>query len=198
MSELRVRVATTDDAAAVADVYRPYVEETAVTFEEAPPDATGMAGRIERTLPTHPWFVAERDGRVVGYAHASRLRAYEAYRWTVELSVYVDRERHGEGVGSALYRPLLETLRRQGYAAAYAVLTLPNPGSVGFHRSYGFERVATFPAVGYEHGEWNDVAWYERDLDDRPDDPAEPTPFADVRGAAWLASALSSATGDGG
>lgn len=197
VSDLRIRVARTDDAAAIADVYRPYVEETAVTFDETAPDADAMAAKLERTLATYPWFVAERDGEIVGYAYASALRERPAYRWSVELSVYVDRAGHGEGVGSALYRALLETLDRQGYASAYAVLTLPNPGSVGFHEALGFERVGRFPEVGFKHGTWHDVAWYERDLGGRPGDPADPTPFADCRGAAWLAEALSTAASGG-
>lgn len=197
VSELRPRVATTADAAAVADVYRPYVAETAITFEETPPDADEVAGRIERTLATHPWLVAERDGRVVGYAYAGPLRDRPAYRWSTELSVYVDRGRHGEGVGSALYRGLLATLERQGYASAYAVLTLPNPGSVGFHEAFGFEQVARFPGVGFKHGSWHDVAWYERGLGERRDDPAEPAPFADCRDAPWLEETLSTAASGG-
>lgn len=191
MSDLRLRVATPDDAAAVADVYRPYVAETAVTFEETAPDVEEMTAKMERTLATHPWFVAERDGQVVGFAYASRLRDRPAYRWTAELSVYVDRQQRGEGIGAALYCALLATLERQGFESAYGVVTLPNPESVGFHESFGFERIARFPEVGHKHGEWHDVAWYERGLGERSDDPAEPTPFAAFRDASWLTELLS-------
>lgn len=193
MTDLRLRVATPEDAAAVADIYRPYVEETAVTFEETPPDADETAAKIEETLATYPWFVAERDGRVVGYAYAGRLRERPAYRWTTELSVYLDRERRGEGVGAALYRALLATLERQGFASAYGVVTLPNPESVGFHEALGFERVGVLPESGYKLGEWHDVAWYERRLGEQRDDPAAPTPFAECRDAGWLGEVLSSA-----
>lgn len=193
MSDLRLRVAAPDDAAAVADVYRPYVEDSAVTFEETPPNDTAVSDRIETKLETHPWFVAERDGRAVGYAYASPLRDRPAYRWTAELSVYVDRERRGEGAGSALYRALLATLERQGFESAYGVVTLPNPESVGFHESFGFERVGLFPEVGYKLGEWHDVAWYERGLGERSGDPDDPTPFAECRAAAWLPEILSAA-----
>ena len=193
MTNLRLRTASPADAAAVADVYRPYVEETAVTFEETPPDADAVAGRIEAATETYPWFVAEREGRVVGYAYAGPLRKRDAYRWTTELSVYVDRERRGEGVGSALYRALLAALRRQGYRSAYGVVTLPNPESAGFHEALGFERVALLPEAGHKLGEWHDVAWYERSLGERGDDPDPPTPFVDCRTAAWLAETLSAA-----
>lgn len=183
MSELRLRVATPDDGAAAADVFRPYVETSPVTFEETPPTATEMAERIERTLETYPWIVAERGGEGIGYAYGSRLRDRPAYRWTVELSVYVDRAHRRESVGAALYEVLLATLERQGFRSAYGVVTVPNPESVGFHEAFGFERVGTLPDAGYKLGEWHDVAWYERDLGPRPADPDPPTPFAERREA---------------
>lgn len=193
MDELRLRTASIDDAAAIAGIFRPYVEETPITFEETPPDADAVAERVERTLATHPWVVAERDGRVIGYAYASRLRDRPAYRWTAELSAYLDRAERGAGVGSALYRALLATLDRQGFESACGVVTLPNPESVAFHESFDFERVARFPAIGYKLGEWHDVAWYERSLGERREDPDEPTPFAECRTAGWLERILSEA-----
>nr|WP_218644854.1 GNAT family N-acetyltransferase [Natronomonas gomsonensis] len=178
-----LRVVTTDDAAAIASIYRPYVEETAVTFEEVPPDAEEIERRIADTVETYPWFVAEVDGSVVGYAYAGDLRKRSAYRWVTELSVYVERSARGAGVGSALYAALLETLSEQGFASAYGVVTLPNPESVGFHEAFGFERAALLPEAGYKHGEWHDVAWFERSLAARSDDPADPTPFSACRDA---------------
>jgi phosphinothricin acetyltransferase len=193
MEAIRLRTASLDDATAVAEIYRPYVEETPITFEATPPDADAVAERIRETLETHPWFVAERDGRTIGYAYASRLRDRPAYRWRAELSVYLDRRERGRGVGSALYRALLATLDRQGFRSAYGVVTLPNPESVAFHESFGFERVARFPEVGHKLGEWHDVAWYERPLGERSDDSPDPTPFAECRDAEWLAATLSEA-----
>ncbi|MEF8808114.1 GNAT family N-acetyltransferase [Natronomonas sp.] len=191
---MNCRLATRSDAEAIAAIYRPYVEETAITFEETPPDADEIAARITDTVETYPWFVAERKGAVVGYAYAGKLRKRAAYRWVVELSVYVDRERRGEGIGSALYDALLATLERQGFRSAYGVVTLPNPGSVAFHEAWGFEQAALLPEAGYKLGEWHDVAWYERGLGDgRPDDPAEPTPFSACRDAPWLDDVLTAA-----
>lgn len=193
MTDYHLRVVTSADAAAIAAIYRPYVEETAITFEETPPDAEEMTRRIEKKRPTYPWFVAERDEEIIGYAYAGPLRDREAYRWTVELSVYVDRTRRGEGAGSTLYRALLRTLERQGFESAYGVVTLPNPESVGFHEALGFQRVALLPASGYKLGKWHDVAWYERSLGERTDDPSSPTPFAECRDASWVEATLSEA-----
>lgn len=192
MDGLVLRTASPDDAAAIAEIYRPYVEETAITFETSPPDAETVATRIEETLSTYPWFVAERNGAVVGYAYAGELRKRAAYQWTVELSVYVDRERRGDGIGTALYAALLEALDRQGFESAYGVVTLPNPESVAFHERFGFERVALLPEAGHKLDEWHDVAWYERPLGERAESPAEPTPFEAIRGTSWLASVLES------
>ncbi|QLD86800.1 N-acetyltransferase family protein [Natronomonas halophila] len=186
-----LRIATRSDAEAIASIYRPYVEETAITFEETPPDAETIADRIADTVETYPWFVAERDGEVVGYAYGGKLRKRAAYRWVVELSVYVDRERRRTGVGSALYRALLSTLEQQGFQSAYGVVTLPNPESVAFHEELGFERTAFLPESGYKLGEWHDVAWFERALGEgRPENPTDPTPFSACRDAAWLDTIL--------
>lgn len=183
---LDLRVVSADDADAVASIYRPYVEETAITFEEEPPTPADIERRIDDTVATYPWLVAERAGSVVGYAYAGRLRKRSAYRWVAELSVYVDRSARGGGIGSALYEALLETLREQGFKSAYGVVTLPNPESVGFHEAFDFERAALLPEAGYKHGEWHDVAWFERALGERGDDPADPTPFSACRNAEWL------------
>lgn len=193
MDGLDLRIATLDDAPSIAEIYRPYVRETAVTFEEEPPDADEVEARIGSTLETYPWFVAERGGRVEGYAYAGALRERAAYRWTAELSVYVDRERRGGGDGAALYRALLATLERQGFESAYGVVTLPNPESAAFHERFGFERVARLPAAGFKLGEWHDVAWYERPLGERAADPTQPSPFSECDRRPWLEDLLDAA-----
>lgn len=194
MDGVSLRVAATADAAAIESIYRPYVETTAVTFETEPPTAASIAGDIETRLGTYPYFVAEseRNG-VVGYAYAGRLRKREAYRWTVELSVYLDRDHRRRGIGSALYAALLYTLDRQGFASAYGAVTLPNPESVGFHESFGFGRVGRFPGAGYKHGAWHDVAWYMRSLNDRGATPTEPVAFERCRREPWLGDCLADA-----
>src|SRR3954454_8104017 len=182
---LRVRVADpAADAARVAGIYRPYVEETIVSFEEVAPTPDQMADRIRSTLPWTPWLVAEEDGRAVGYAYASRHRERAGYRWSVDISVYVEREAHGRGIGRALYAELLPILRRQGFVNAYAGIGLPNEASVALHRSIGMSLVGVYEKVGWKMGDWVDVAWYGMRLSEQTDDgsmPPEPIPFASVR-----------------
>ncbi|RKD93839.1 GNAT family N-acetyltransferase [Halopiger aswanensis] len=180
-SRSRIRVATADDAAAVRDIYAPFCDSTAVTFEETPPTAAEMAERIESTLEEYPWLVCEVAGEVVGYAYAHRLRERRAYDWVVELSIYVAEDARGAGVGRALYESLFAVLERQGIRDAYAVTTLPNPETVGFHESMGFERVGDFPAVGYTEAEWRDVAWWRRSIGEKTDDPDRPRSFVELR-----------------
>ena len=177
----RIRVATPASAGAVRDIYAPFCESTAVTFEETPPTAAELADRISSTLEDYPWLVCEVDGNVVGYAYAHRLRERRAYDWVVELSIYVAESARRSGVGRALYESLFAVLERQGIRDAYAVTTLPNPETVAFHEKMGFERVGDFPAVGYTEGDWRDVAWWRRSVGEKTDEPKRPTPFAELR-----------------
>lgn len=156
-----IRLASIDDAAAVAAIYAPYVMETPITFEtEVPPDAE-IKGRIERTLANHPWLVCVRNDAVVGYAYGGAYRTRAAYNWSVETTVYVSRDAHRCGIGRALYTSLLEILRLQGFFSAYAMITLPNAGSVGLHEDLGFTPAGVTRRVGFKLGRWHDVGTWE-------------------------------------
>ncbi|WP_339105166.1 N-acetyltransferase family protein [Haloterrigena salinisoli] len=180
-ADARIRVATPADAAAVRDIYAPFCESTAVTFEEAPPTDDETADRIASTLETYPWLVCEVGGEVVGYAYASRLRERRAYQWTVELSIYVAADARRSGVGRALYESLFAVLERQGVRDAYAVTTVPNPETERFHERMGFERCVDFPAIGHTEGEWHDVAWWRRSIAEKTAEPEPITPLPALR-----------------
>jgi phosphinothricin acetyltransferase len=179
-SGVHVRLATPADASACAEVYRPYVETTAISFELSPPDAAEMAARIERTLARTPWLVVEVDGVVRGYAYGGRHRERPAYDWTVETTVYVDEALRGRGVGRAAMTALLEILRIQGFHLAVAGVTPPNPGSVGLHRALGFQRIGQFEAIGWKFGRWHDVEWFGMELGPRSEPPAPILPLAEA------------------
>jgi phosphinothricin acetyltransferase len=174
-----LRVATPADADAIQRIYAPYVEETAITFATTTPSAAALETKISDGRSQYPWLVCERDDRVVGYAYAGPLRKRDAYQWTVELSVYVDRDARREGVGRRLYRAVLDLLTVQGYASAYGVITLPNPASVAFHERLGFDQVGQFDDAGFKHGEWHDVGWWRRRLPS-PAAPDPPRPVSDL------------------
>lgn len=176
----KLRVATAADAGPIAAVYAPYVVSSAVSFEDAAPDAKAMAKRIAASIETFPWLIAEIDGFVIGFAFAGKYRERAAYRFTVETSVYVANDMRGQGIGRALYRALLGTLEQQGFTQAIAAIALPNDQSVDLHEAVGFQRAGHFREVGYKHGQWRDVGVWQRELTEPDDPPAEPRPFSEV------------------
>jgi L-amino acid N-acyltransferase YncA len=172
-------------------LYGPIVERTAISFEDVPPSAGELARRIRDTLTFAPWLVClEDDDELLGYAYASRHHARAAYRWSVDVSLYVDAGCRRTGVGRALYTSLFALLRLQGFYAAHAGITLPNEPSVGLHEALGFRPVAVYPRVGFKHGAWRDVGWWQVELRERSGPPAEPRAPASFAGTDEWARAL--------
>lgn len=168
-----VRDAVPEDAAQLAAVYEPWVRTTAVSFELTAPTAEQMAARM-LAEPRLPWLVAQDPTGVVGYAYASSHRARPAYRWSVDVSVYLRSDACGRGTGRRLYAELLATLTSLGYVCAFAGIALPNAASVGLHEALGFTLVGVYRDVGFKHGRWHDVGWWSRALQSPPDEPQEP------------------------
>jgi phosphinothricin acetyltransferase len=174
-----IRLAAAEDAAAIAAIYRPYVEQSRISFEEEAPDAVEMAGRMDS--PLHPWLLAEEEGRILGYASSSPYHRRPAYRWTVETSIYLAADAQGRGVGRELLSSLVELLARQGYVTAIAAIALPNPISIALHERLGFAPTGTYRGVGFKLGQWTDVSLWQRDLAPRRAMTEAPLPFAQVR-----------------
>jgi phosphinothricin acetyltransferase len=169
------------DAAAVAAIYRPSVEEGLASFEEVAPDAAEMARRMRSTLARTPWLVAEGEGGgVIGYAYAGPHQERPGYRWSVNISVYVAEDARSLGVGRRLYDELLAILRRQGFVNVYAGVTLPNPASVALHEAIGMRRIGVYERVGFKLGSWHDVAWYGLRLAEPGGTPPEPIPLPEL------------------
>lgn len=175
---LLIRPATAADAAAIADIYRPYVEQTRISFEEIAPDPAEIAQRMSN--PLYPWLAAEEDGQVLGFANSSAFRARHAYRWTVEVGIYVAPGATRRGIGRALFSRLLDILTAQGFVSAIGAIALPHEASVGLHEAFGFVHAGTYAHVGYKLGEWADVGLWQKDLAPRTPSPAEPRPFGEV------------------
>ncbi len=176
MNGVAIRPVATADAEAVAAIYAPYVAETVITFEYDAPDAAEIARRIAAYTRTHPWLVAERDGRVIGYAYGSPYRTRAAYRWVAESGIYLAAEAQGGGIGTALYEVLCAALADYGYVAVMGVTTLPNPASEALHRRCGFRDVGTQPGIGFKFGRWHDVGFWQRDLAPKTATPSPPKP----------------------
>jgi phosphinothricin acetyltransferase len=185
-----IRLATPADGAAIARIYRPAVADSAISFELEPPDASEMASRVSRIIERTPWLVCEVGGSVVGYAYAGRHRDRPAYQWSVEVSAYVSGDARRIGVARALYVSLFAALVVQGFRNAYAGVTLPNPASIALHEGVGFTPVGVFRGVGYKHGAWHDVAWFERPLAPRVESPVLPVELAHLAGDGALREAF--------
>ena len=162
---MEIRLAKPSDARSLLDIYAPYVENTAITFEYEVPTIEDFAIRIEKTLEKYPYLVAEEDGVVLGYAYASTYYARAAYDQAVELSVYVSQDARGKGVGSKLYDALEDLLDQMGYVHFLACISLPNEASLALHRKRGYQQVAHFPKIGYKFNRWNDIVWLQKSLD---------------------------------
>jgi L-amino acid N-acyltransferase YncA len=174
-----LRIAEQRDAAQIAAIYRPYVETTAITFEEVPSSAEDMAAKIARVGAVFPFIVWEEGGEVLGYAYATRYRERAAYRWSLEDSVYIRKDAVGRGLGRILLSALIELLRELGYFKVYAVITPPNPASVGLHQKLGFSPLCRFSETAFKLGSWQAIDWMELTLNVPPASPREPVAFPD-------------------
>lgn len=154
-----------DDAAAIAGIYNFYIRETIITFEVDPVSAGEMRARIEAVASDYPYFVSETaEGEVSGYAYAHEWQARAAYRNTVELSVYLDHEQTGRGLGPALYGKIIDEIRERGFHTAIGGIAIPNEPSRRLHEKLGFEQVAYYKEVGRKFDRWLDVAYFQLKL----------------------------------
>ena len=156
-----IRTATADDAAGIAAIYNYYVSHTIVTFEETPIADAEMAQRIARIGAEYPWLVFERGGAVVAYAYAARFHARSAYRFTAETAIYAAHGARGSGIGTQLYRQLLDRLRERGLHCALGGIALPNEASVRLHEKCGFVKVTHYREVGWKLDRWIDVGYWQ-------------------------------------
>ena len=171
----RIRPATLDDAAAIAQIYAPYVTDTPITFETEVVSAAQIAERMQVGEGLYPWFVAAEAGdAVIGYAYAAQFRTRAAYRFAVETTIYLEPSEQGRGLGTELYGALLDQLAAQNFTQAIGVIALPNEASVGVHERVGFKHMGTYRQVGYKLGRWHDVGLWQCPLVEPTVPPPEP------------------------
>lgn len=183
MSEqgILIRPATPDDGERLAAIYRPYVEETAITFEYEAPSAEEFRSRIAHTLERYPYLVAQEiddPAHLLGYAYAGVYHGRAAYSWSVETSIYVAQDSRRRGTGSLLHSELLKELGRRGIQNVYACITaIPEDraddahvtdASIRFHERQGYRMIGRFRKCGYKFGTWYDVVWMERLIGEHP------------------------------
>jgi L-amino acid N-acyltransferase YncA len=163
-----VRAAVLSDAAPIAAIYNHYVTTTIVTFEEEPFADAEMGRRIgDVQSASLPWLVAHVDGRVVGYASATRWKPRTGYRFSTEVAVYVAPGHAGQGIGSMLFGLLFPALQDRGIHVVMGGIALPNQPSIALHEKFGFRKVAHLAEVGFKFNQWIDVGYWQRTLQPR-------------------------------
>lgn len=165
-SVIAIRDAVLADAPALAAIYAHHVLHGTATYEETPPDADAMRGRIGRVLDQGwPYLVAETDGEPVGFAYCMQFRERPAYRFAAENSVYVRDDLRGRKVGRALLEALLPRAEACGFRQVFAVIgDAENGGSIGLHAAMGFAHAGRLRACGMKFGRWLDVVIMQRPL----------------------------------
>ncbi|MDT8759072.1 N-acetyltransferase family protein [Sphingomonas psychrotolerans] len=180
---IAIRGAEASDAASIAAIYAPHVLTGTVSFEIDPPDARAMRTRMAASDGLYPWLVATTggdEGGVIGYAYATKFRDRPAYRYVCETSIYLTDASSGSGVGRLLYSALIDTLRAQGFVHAIGAIALPNDRSIRLHEAVGFRRAGVYREVGFKHGRWIDVGFWQCELNEPAVPPVEPRKFSDV------------------
>lgn len=163
----KIRLATTQDAKAIQELYTPYVLHSVATLEDTVPSVSEIELRINDVLSESAWLVGTVEGRIVAYAYASSHRSRAGYRWNREVSVYVNKSYHRKKIGYVLYKILFAIVQQQGFSNVLAGVVIPNKPSVKLHTALGFELVGTYKGIGFKFGEYHDTQWFQKKLNNR-------------------------------
>ena len=185
---MNIRLAKPEDAEAILNIYSYYIENTAISFEYVVPSVEEFKGRIESTLRIYPYIVAEEDGRIIAYAYASQFHSRKAYIYGAELSIYIDKDCRGRGIGKIMYDEIIKILVKQNVIRAYACIAVTNDdndphltnASQRFHEREGFEITGRHIRSGRKFNRWYDVVWMEKVINDVYDNPREFIPFPEI------------------
>ena len=185
---MNIRIASPDDTEELLEIYAPYVTDTAVSFEYTVPSAENFRKRIESTLREYPYLVAEKSGKITGYAYSGAFHSREAYKHSAELSIYVKKEFHGKGIGRSLYLKLEEILSAQNIFTACACIAVPDGedeyltnASRLFHENVGYHTVGKHEKCGYKFGKWYSMIWMEKEIKERVPNPEPFIPFTEIK-----------------
>jgi phosphinothricin acetyltransferase len=167
--EILIRPVKMKDAKAILEIYEPYILSSHITFETEAPSLADFQSRIQKITEKFPWFVAELDGKIIGYVYATPFRERAAYAYALESSIYVAESFQSKTpVARLLYEKLFAELQKRGTKQVIGVIALPNEKSVRFHEKFGFKPIGTFPSVGYKSGKWWDVLFMTKFLENLP------------------------------
>ncbi|MDY3983879.1 MAG: N-acetyltransferase family protein [Veillonellaceae bacterium] len=186
--EIVLRKASLADAEQILAIYRYYIEKTAITFEWDVPSIDEFKKRMTATMKTYPYLVALIGDKLVGYAYAGTFKARKAYDWSVETSIYVDKDYERLGIGKALYKALEEVLKKMHILNVNACITYPKEedeyvtkDSARFHEYMGYQLVGRFHDSGYKFGRWYDMIWMEKMLGSHREQPEAVIPYPKIK-----------------
>lgn len=158
-----IRPINSKDIKRVTSIYNHYIQNTIATFEEEPVSENEMEARVKHIISKKlPWLVAEHEGNVIGYAYASPWKGRCAYRFSVEITVYLAHTELSRGWGSQLYTELMNLLSDSPINSIIAGIALPNPNSIALHEKLGMKKVAHFEKVGFKFDQWIDVGYWQK------------------------------------
>ena len=168
-TDIIVRPAKPADAEEILEIYRPYVEKTAITFEYDVPSPEEFTARITNTLKKYPWIAAEKNGEILGYAYTGPFKERAAYDWAVETTIYIKESCQKTGVGRLLYQALENISRAQNITNLNACIACPETddeyltrNSAEFHAHMGYRPAGKFYKCGYKFGRWYNMIWMEK------------------------------------
>lgn len=176
-----IRLIKMTDTRDTLEIYKPYVQNTIVSFEYDVPTMEDFTDRIKTATEEFPWLVCLQDEKIIGYAYAHKHRFRSAYQWSPESTIYLKEGFHGRGLGKILYETLFSILKGQGYFNVFAGVGLPNEKSVNFHRASGFTDIGVFKKIGYKHGNWHDTHWFQLTLSGHITDPPQPKTIREIK-----------------
>lgn len=159
MSEIQVRNATIEDASEILAIYRPYVLNTAISFEVEVPTVEEISQRIVNYSINNPYLVATKDDKILGYAYSAPFSPRKAYEYSSEISLYIDEAAKGLGIGSLLYLKMEAELQARGIVQLISSITASNTASLAFFEKYDFIKAGQIPNIGYKFDQWHDVIW---------------------------------------
>ena len=169
---MNIRFTHPDDVPAITVMLNDEIVNGVAHFGTEPIDEAEIRKQLQDAGDRFPWYTAADDnGRFLGFCKAGAWSPRGGYNWTAEITIYIMKHAQGRGVGKALYTRLLDTLRAQRFQIIVAGISEPNPASVGLHTSIGMEQTGYNATMGYKHGRWIDVSYYQMVLGDLADPP---------------------------
>lgn len=186
--KIQIRTATENDAQALLDIYAPYIQNTAITYEYEVPSLQQFQSRITHTLQKFPYFVAESNGTILGYAYASDYGERAAYAWTAEVSIYIAQNSRKMGIGKKLYAALERALQKQNIITLIACVAYTerqdehlNKNSLEFHKHMGYEVTGKLNHCGYKFHKWYDIVHLQKYIGSHQTEPLTPKTFSEIK-----------------